>query len=273
MKKIIKIIITFILVFSKLFQAYAEKDAWLEIPQTIKFKIDSNVCKVKHSTYEIDESNEKVVSFIDERTKKVYLPLRIICLINDYTIEWKKENQEVKLIKNDDITKLYIGLNKIVFSQDSEKISKIVELDTEPVIYQERTFVSLETIAELMNYCTYFNNETKEIILLSKTLVELSDYYLEEFALGVNDERQFRKLNIISGLFYPNIEFTTRAYVNFSEECNEEEIYTILGENVTIEGTNELTGSYYVDFYSIDNMRKSIIRLNELDCVDYADPI
>jgi len=277
MKKLIKLFIVFLIIMLNCSVVWGIK---LQTIYMMKFQIDSSIlladgAKFDIDKVDIDKDNEKVVPFIDNETNEIYLPLRIICLINYYTIEWNEETFEIILTKKDDVTneiiKISIGSKQIYFSDDGGETSRIIETDIAPSIYHDWTYVSTQTMTDIMNYCTYWKESSKEIFLIKKHWVEKSDY-IEKRIMEIQSDGDFIKL-VISAILINSTdeEMTSRAYICFKEGCDEETIYSALGENVTIK--DFILDMYWVDFHTKENLRESIIRLNELPYVEFAEPV
>lgn len=137
------------------------------IKDTIQFTIDSPIYIVNGIEKQIDKTNKNVVPFIDEKADRTLVPLRAIGEVSGYAVEWTEDEQKVTLSQNDRQIELFIGKADIkVRTGDDEP--EIIETDSAPVIVEERTFLPLRIIAELMGYEVDWKEVTQEIILQRK---------------------------------------------------------------------------------------------------------
>ena len=149
---------------------------------------------------------------------------------------------------------------------------EVKKTDAVPVIRRDRSFLPMRVMAELVGYSVYWREGTQEIILISAELME-NEPYIRQRITELKDENDYSKFDLVVNMYLvPEDELLKKAYVNFKENCDEKEIKEALGEKATIIGQNDITGSYNVEYSTVEEMMEEVIRLNELSIVNYADP-
>ena len=105
----------------------------------------------------IDDNNKIVVPFIEgDRT---YLPLRFIGESFGADVKWNPENEEITVTLGEDVIIMNIG--KTSYTVNGE----IKEMDAHPFIREDRTFVPVRYIGEVLNKSVYWDGTLKLVIL------------------------------------------------------------------------------------------------------------
>ncbi len=119
-----------------------EVELYKEGITTIFFTLGENSYVKGSEVFEMDGS-----LFIDENNRMM-VPLRALCNaldITDENIDWNDTLRCVTLIKGDITVKVYIGSNMLIVNDKS------VEIDTEAVIKDGRTYLPLRGICEVLS--------------------------------------------------------------------------------------------------------------------------
>lgn len=270
MKKFLIKILTILLMLSYSQTALAIKG--YEYMFILKFKINSPYFYLGTNIHKIGSTDEEVVPFIDGDTDRAYLPVRIIGERRGFDVVWEEEGKKIIFTKGEEIIEFAIGSTDIRISRDRGETWEVKKTDAVPVIRRDRSFLPMRVMAELVGYSVYWREDTQEIILISAELME-NEAYIRQRITELKDENDYIKFAIVANMYLiPEDELLKKVYVNFKENCDEEEIEEALGEKATIIGQNDITGSYNVEYSTVEEMMEEVIRLNELSIVNYADP-
>ena len=125
--------------------------------QTVVMSIDSNVMSVDGSERNIDESGSVPV-IINDRT---YVPVRGLVEALGGSADWDSESRSAILKRNNDEIRLTIDSLTAYYNNNA------VEIDTAPVIVNNRTMLPARFIAESFGYSVGWDSETKTITITS----------------------------------------------------------------------------------------------------------
>ena len=93
---------------------------------------------------------------------RTLVPVRFISEILGYKVDWDDATKNVTITKGDHTIVLTIG------SETMYSNGKAVQMDTAPVIYNDRTFVPIRFVAENFGLEVGFDNATQEVTLSNK---------------------------------------------------------------------------------------------------------
>ncbi len=125
--------------------------------QTVVMSIDSNVMSVDGSERSIDESGSVPV-IINDRT---YVPVRGLVEALGGSADWDSESRSAILKRNNEEIRLTIDSTTAYYNNNA------VEIDTVPVIVNNRTMLPARFIAESFGYSVGWDSETKTITITS----------------------------------------------------------------------------------------------------------
>lgn len=132
----------------------------------IKFKVNSPVFIVDDVESQIDEDNKNVVPFIDEESSRTMVPLRAFGNASGCSVEWIEDTGEIVLNNNYKTIEFAIGNSNITVSSGDQ--SEVVNMETAPVIVENRAFIPLRVISELLGYDVKWNGVENDILLERK---------------------------------------------------------------------------------------------------------
>lgn len=133
---------------------------------SIKFTINSSKYVVDGITQQIDEDNKNVMPFIDDESARTMVPLRAFGNASGCSVEWIEDTGEIVLNNNDKTIEFVIGKSDITVS--CEEQSEIINTDSVPVIVENRAFIPLRVISELLGYDVTWNGIEHDILLERK---------------------------------------------------------------------------------------------------------
>lgn len=102
----------------------------------------------------------------DERTM---VPVRAFAETIDCEVEWYESEKEVRLLKWYEFpnkkylvtTSLFIGKNYVISEGGSNNGREYI--DTEPMLFNDRTYIPLRIAAEMFDYIVEWDDETKSV--------------------------------------------------------------------------------------------------------------
>lgn len=112
----------------------------------------------------IDSENTEVVPYISDG--RTLVPLRFIAEAFGAEVEWDEEKQEIAVTKGRAVIKMTVG------STDYTVNRKPAELDTAPVLSEDRTYVPLRAVAEALGEKVAW--DSSGVIYISDNIEELS---------------------------------------------------------------------------------------------------
>ena len=80
-------------------------------------------------------------------------------------VEWLPESQTVIATKNSKVMALQIGKNIIILNDIETGKTKVTEIDTTPILYNNRTLIPVRVISECLGYSVDWNNNTQKVII------------------------------------------------------------------------------------------------------------
>ena len=143
MKRILTVILVLLLMFSSV--GYAED---------IKVVINEN--EVEFDVPPIIENNRTLV------------PMRKIFEGLGCDVEWLAESQTIIATKNSKIMALKIGKNKIISNDIETGETSVTEIDTAPIIYNNRTLVPVRVISESLGCTVNWDGKTQTVIITTE---------------------------------------------------------------------------------------------------------
>ena len=112
--------------------------------------------------------NETVVDFdvppIIENNRTL-VPMRKIFEGLGCDVEWLAESQTIIATKNSKIMALQIGKNKIISNYIETGETSVTEIDTAPIIYNNRTLVPVRVISESLGCTVNWDGKTQTVII------------------------------------------------------------------------------------------------------------
>lgn len=100
--------------------------------------------------------------FIDADAGRTMIPVRFVAEDLESEVEWNAEDRIVYINKGDNNIQLTID-SKIAIVNDEP-----IELDTEAIIHEDRTYVPLRFVSEQLGADVDWDNKTKTVIINSK---------------------------------------------------------------------------------------------------------
>lgn len=167
------------------------------------------------------------------RDSRTMVPLRLISENLGAEVEWSETDRSVKVSKDGSTALLWID-NKLFCSSDKESVFGIS--DTAPLIYNDRTFVPLRLVANILGIYVDWEAETRTVFVDS----ERSAGFLEIYQTTINN---IKENQIISGTTLLS------AYSKEATELGANEIRFYLFEPLSGEGKviargNDINATY-----------------------------
>lgn len=97
------------------------------------------------------------------KNNRVYLPLRAVGEALGYRVSWSSKSKTMELTSKSQNIRVSVGYNKAYID------GKYVNLDTVPIMYNERVHVSLTFIQKHFNYNTTYDSSKKLVTISKKT--------------------------------------------------------------------------------------------------------
>ena len=99
------------------------------------------------------------------QNNRTLVPMRKIFEELGCEVEWLSETQTIIATQNNKIIALQINKNKIIINDISTGITKLIELDTAPILHNNKTLVPVRAISETLGYNVDWNNQTRTVII------------------------------------------------------------------------------------------------------------
>ncbi len=181
--------------------------------EKIELVLDTPTALVKGVPKRVDNDNTAVVPYLDENNRTL-VPLRFIAEAFGAEVDWDGDKKEVtisseKIRNTNQVITLIIGnseLNKTLYANGTASGSSKTQMDTAPVIMNDRTMVPLRAIAEALGKKVFYNDG---YIAISDIDVSMS----AEAAVARRDEIksapvpakvEIVALNGVGDKYYPN---------------------------------------------------------------------
>lgn len=137
---------------------------------TVSLALDSPTALVNGAKTLVDEDNDAVCPYLDE-TDRTMVPLRFISEAFGAKVDYNTETEGITITRGESVIKMKPGMR----SYTADNMMK--EMDTVPVIKNERTFVPVRIIAETFNNnVEYYNG----LIHISSGSAELGEAEADE---------------------------------------------------------------------------------------------
>jgi hypothetical protein len=172
-----------------------KSDSWFWWTREVQVNVDS---------VRIDFPDAKPYINEDSRTM---VPIRFISENLGFDVDWNERTRTVTITKEDESIRLVIGERMI------EKRSERMEIDTAPVIRENRTMVPVRFISEAMGMQVTFNERTSMVMISSRPWEPGNEITSAElWAKGIPGfEKQFRNENVMRSKKNPDLHIT-RSY-------------------------------------------------------------
>lgn len=110
-------------------------------------------------------NGEEIVSdvpamIINDRT---VLPMRTIFEKLGANVTWMAEDQLIFATKGEDMMVMQIGNSQMSVQTIDEDCIEVVDLDTAPFVYNDRTFVPVRAVAEALDANIVWDSETQTV--------------------------------------------------------------------------------------------------------------
>ena len=110
-------------------------------------------------------NGEEIVSdvpamIINDRT---VLPMRTIFEKLGANVTWMAEDQLIFATKGEDMMVMQIGNSQMSVQTIDEDCIEVVDLDTAPFVYNDRTFVPVRAVAEALDANVVWDSETQAV--------------------------------------------------------------------------------------------------------------
>lgn len=126
---------------------------------SITLQIGNSIMTVNGDSKEIDTGRNTSPVIINDRT---LLPIRAVIEAMNGKVDWEQQTQTAVLTVDEDVMKLTIGSTSAYFNNE------IYELDTAPVIINERTMLPIRFIAEHFGFNVEWDGEQKIITITNQ---------------------------------------------------------------------------------------------------------
>ena len=103
--------------------------------------------------------------FIDAKAGRTMIPVRFIAEGLKSEVEWNAEDRVVCINKGDNNIQLTIGSNIAIVNNES------IKLDTEAIIYEDRTYVPLRFVSEQLGAEVDWDGSTRTVIIKEESMI------------------------------------------------------------------------------------------------------
>ena len=280
-KKIIfmAVLLTAITVYT--FKAEAQDTAGME-KIIIEIKINDNAINVNGAKKEIDR-NKNVKTILNEENGHILVPLRCVAESLGYRVGWNETNKNVILIKDETLLQFDVNKNNSVLKLYRYNKLHTGYLDFYYVdIMHDRTYVSLNFIADILNCEIGWNNENSSITVTGKDgTVETAYFKGKQGKLNRKyiDEQLKKTKETKEKIIYTmkNADANWKmagSVVIFIDDYYNFIFMNIYGDyfsNCRSINQSEYTGILSMDFDTIEEAEEAVTYLNNWDTVNYAE--
>ncbi|OEF98834.1 hypothetical protein BHF71_10775 [Vulcanibacillus modesticaldus] len=174
MKKIVIVFLGFVLLMINSLVVFAEEN---EVSKEIVLLVGSNQSIVNGVKIQIDKDDLAIKPII--QNGRTLVPIRFIAENFDAKVVWDENTKGVKIIKDQNILELMIGVPQI------KKNGITIELDATPRIISGRAFLPLRVIAESMGKVLFYENN---LIIISDVTINYDNNFLSQLRKKLNSE-------------------------------------------------------------------------------------
>lgn len=103
--------------------------------------------------------------FIDADAGRTMIPVRFVAENLKSEVEWNAEDRVVCINKGDNNIQLTIGSNIAIVNNES------IKLDTEAIIYEDRTYVPLRFVSEQLGAEVDWDGSTRTVIIKEESMI------------------------------------------------------------------------------------------------------
>lgn len=248
------------------------------VNNSIILKLGTNKMLVNDKVVLLDDQNPRTMPYLDENDRTL-VPIRCISENLKYSVVWDDQNQTATISNND---------STIIFTINSKQVKKDnieKEMDTEAIIYEDRTYIPLRALMEIgFNKEVYWDNDTQLIIISNSnnnieeylnTIVKQSLLQKLDSLSTVNNYETFEKLIDTSDSFYDNV--VTEAAGQFDSMNSLDESKTETGASSDRESSYSTTNTQVQGVDESDIIKTNgryiyYLSYNKLVIVDAKDP-
>lgn len=119
--------------------------------------VDTKPIKLYFNNESIEANQFKLFSKQD----KPYLPLKLLCQLLDYGLNWDNTASTVSVTKSDFITQLTPNEQTAIINGQTSSLADI------PLLVDGTTFVTISTVKQIFNVDIQWHSETREVFLYS----------------------------------------------------------------------------------------------------------
>lgn len=149
--------------------------------------------------HRIDNDNTSVVPVIDENDRTL-VPVRFISEAYECEVNWYADTKAVETIdKNQKRIVMYIGNKSYSVDNEPEKT-----MDTSPIILEDRTYVPLRVISELLDKKVYWNSGLITISDIDTDIKNAHERLLQITNAPVPKRNERVAINTLGKKYYPN---------------------------------------------------------------------
>lgn len=127
------------------------------IQDTVILQIDNYAAAVNGVLAWVDSENKSVMPYI--KGGRTMVPLRFIAESLGAEVAWNEENQEIQIVKENQVINLYVGKDTYLVN------GQTYLLDAAPEIVESRTFVPLRTVSEAFLKHVIWIEDTKTVVI------------------------------------------------------------------------------------------------------------
>ena len=119
------------------------------------------------SDIKVEVDNKSIIFDVSPiiQNNRTLVPMRKIFEELGCDVEWLPESQTVIATKNSKVMALQIGKNIIILNDIETGKTKVTEIDTTPILYNNRTLIPVRVISECLGYSVDWNNNTQTVII------------------------------------------------------------------------------------------------------------
>lgn len=118
--------------------------------------------KLNNSSYSVNFENKKMDSKPFAKDNRTFVPIRFVVEALGGNVDWNQELQTIKITSGNNTLELKLNSDQLIKNGES------IQMDTKPLVKNNRTFIPIRFVAESLGMNVDYNNSTKEITITNK---------------------------------------------------------------------------------------------------------
>lgn len=171
---------------------------------------------------------------------RVFLPLRAVAENLGAKVTYKKENKSINIERDD--SNIYLAIGDDMAWISNKKMAGLALLDCPPIIKNNRTFLPLRSVAELLGMIVEWDGNIRAVYINEESNLPK---YINENNAASEVLLRLKELQIIDDKAY--VTDVKKYSVKFLDESDQGYFVSVRKDNPIDKDLSELVGQYFIN--------------------------